>query len=148
MELEREALRSPVQEVPVVEGEVVLAIRASPIASVGSKAIARAVGVAQNTVRQYLRQSIKEKGQIRPAAQRLTDVRRREARALYDGPVGGNAVVVQRLLVEPGVTISVRTIERAVSDLRRARRVAQLATMRLETAPSDQLQIDSARSGW
>ena len=38
--------------------------------------------------------------------------------------------------------LSVRTIERAVSDLRRERRVAQLATVRVETAPGDQLQID------
>src|SRR6185503_8255248 len=58
------------------------------------------------------------------------------------GPAGGNAVVVQRLLAGRGLTVSVRTIERAVSDLRRLRRVAQLATVRVETAPGDQLQID------
>jgi transposase len=44
--------------------------------------------------------------------------------------------------MERGLTISVRTIERAVADLRRARLVAQLATVRVETAPGDQLQID------
>jgi transposase len=61
---------------------------------------------------------------------------------LYEGPAGGNAVVVQRLLAERGLTISVRTIERAVADIRRERRVAQLATVRVETPPGDQLQID------
>jgi transposase len=142
MELERDVLGSPTQEVPVVEGEVVLAIRALADCGVGSKAIARAVGVARNTVRRYLRQAIDTEGQNRPAARRLTDEWRLEARALYDGPAGGNAVVVQRLLAARGLTISVRTLERAVSDLRRQRRVAQLATVRVETAPGDQMQID------
>src|SRR5262249_30869669 len=40
------------------------------------------------------------------------------------------------------VTVSARTIQRAVADLRRAQRVAGLATVRVETAPGDQLQID------
>ena len=142
MELKRDVLGSPSQEVPVVEGEVVLAIRALADCGVGSKAIARAVGVARNTVRRYLRQSIDTEGQSRPAGRRLTDERCREARALYDGAASGNAVVVQRLLVARGLTVSVRTIERAVSDLRREHRVAQLATVRVETAPGDQLQID------
>ena len=142
MELERDVLVSPTTEVPVVEGEVVLAIRALADCGVGSKAIARAVGVARNTVRRYLRQSIDVEGQVRPAARRLTDDRRLEARTLYEGPAGGNAVVVQRLLAARGLTVSVRTIERAVADLRRERRVAQLATVRVETAPGDQLQID------
>src|SRR4029453_7361359 len=142
MEFERDVLGSPTREVPVVEGEVVLAIRALADCGVGSKAIARAVGVARNTVRRYLRQSIDTDGQIRPGARRLTEDRRLEARTLYDGAAGGNAVVVQRLLAERGLTVSVRTIERAVADLRRERRVAQLATVRVETAPGDQVQID------
>jgi transposase len=142
MELERDVLVSPTQEVPMVEGEVVLAIRALADCGVGSKAIARAVGVARNTVRRYLRQSIETEGQCRPAARRLTEDRRLEARTLYDGPADGNAVVVQRLLAARGLTVSVRTIERAVADLRRDRHVAQLATVRVETPPGDQVQID------
>src|SRR5437870_10458315 len=142
MELERDVLVSPITEVPVVEGELVLAIRALADCGVGSKAIARAVGVARNTVRRYLRQSIESTGQVRPTSRRLTDDRRVEARTRYEGPGGGNAVVVQRLLAERGLTVSVRTIERAVADIRRERRVAQLATVRVETAPGDQLQID------
>lgn len=142
MELERDVLVSPAQEVPMVEGEIVLAIRALADCGMGSKAIARTVGVARNTVRRYLRQSIESDGQIRLAARRLTEERAVEARTLYAGPADGNAVVVQRLLTERGLTVSVRTIERAVADLRRARRVAQVATVRVETAPGDQMQID------
>jgi transposase len=142
MELEGYVLVSPAQEVPVVEGEVVVAIRALADCGLGSKTIARAVGVARNTVRRYLRQAVDAEGQVRPAARRLTDEWRLEARTLDEGPAGGNAVVVQRLLAARGLTVSVRTIERAVADLRRGRRVAPLATVRVETAPGDQLQID------
>src|SRR5438552_358458 len=88
MELERDVLVSPITEVPVVEGELVLAIRALADCGVGSKAIARAVGVARNTVRRYLRQSIESTGQVRPTSRRLTDDRRLEARTLYEGPAG------------------------------------------------------------
>jgi transposase len=142
MGVEKDVLGSPIQEVPVVEGEVIIAIRALADCGVGSKAIARAVGIARNTVRRYLRQPDDTQSHVRPTARRLTADRRGEARTLYQGPAGGNAVVVQRLLAARGVTVSVRTIERAVSDLRRERQVARLATVRVETAPGDQLQID------
>jgi len=142
MEFRRDVLVSPSAEVPVIEGELVTAIRTLAGRGVGKKTIAREVGVAVNTVRRYLRQLVGVGVQVRPAARRLTDARRQEARALYEGPAGGNAVVVQRLLAERELTISVRTIERAVADIRRERRVTQLATIRVETPPGDQLQID------
>jgi transposase len=142
MECNRDVLVSPTTEVPVLEGQVVTAIRTLAERGIGKKAIAREVGVAVNTVRRYLRQPITPGQQVRPAARRLTDDRREEARTLYAGPAAGNAVVVRRLLAERGCAMSVRTIERAVADIRRAQRVAALATVRVETAPGDQLQID------
>src|SRR5215212_9967337 len=142
MDSERDVLVSPTTEVPVVEGELVTAIRTLATRGVGKKAIAREVGVAVNTVRRYLREPLTPGQQVRPAARRLTDDRRAEARRLYEGPAAGNAVVVQRLLAQRGCTMSVRTIERAVADIRRVQRVAALATVRVETAPGDQLQID------
>ena len=142
MELERDVLVSPTGEVPVIEGELVATIRELAGRGVGSKTIARTVGVARNTVRRYLRQPVVPGAQVRPTARRLTDEGRREARALYEGPAGGNAVVVQRLLRDQGVEVSVRTIERAVTDIRRARRAAAVATVRVESAPGEQLQID------
>jgi transposase len=142
MELERDGLVSPMQEVPVIEGELVATIRELASRGVGSKTIARTVGVARNTVRRYLRAPVAPGVQVRPAARRLTDEARTEARTLYEGPAGGNAVVVQRLLKERGTDVSVRTIERAVTDIRRARRAAAVATVRVESAPGDQLQID------
>lgn len=142
MEIEKDVLVSPAAEVPVIDGEVVTAARTLFGRGVGKKAIARELGVSINTVRRYLRQSVQPGHQTRPAGRRLTEPWRDLARALYQGAAGGNAVVVQRLLAERGLTVSARTIERAVADIRRAQRVAQLATVRVETPPGDQLQID------
>ena len=142
MELQEDVLISPTEEVSVLEGELVATIRELASRGVGSKTIARTVGVARNTVRRYLRRTIPAGVQTRPKAQRLPEPARAEARALYAGAAEGNAVVVHRLLGERGLDVSVRTIERAVADLREARRAAALATVRVESPPGDQLQID------
>src|SRR4030095_14355730 len=117
MELGRDMLVAPTGEVPVIEGELVATIRELASRGVGSKTIARTVGVGRHTVRRDMREPIAPGGQVRPAARRLTDGARAEARALYEGPAGGNAVVVQRLLKERGTDVSVRTIARAVADI-------------------------------
>lgn len=55
----------------------------------------------------------------------------------------GNADVVrQELACELGVAVSLRTVERLVSHLRRALAADALATVRFETPPGRQLQID------
>jgi len=55
----------------------------------------------------------------------------------------GNADVVrQELASELGVVASLRTVERAVSHLRRELAAEALATVRFETPPGRQLQID------
>jgi transposase len=55
----------------------------------------------------------------------------------------GNADVVrQDLARELGVRVSLWTVQRAVEHLRRALRAEGLATVRYETAPGQQLQID------
>lgn len=142
MELEGGVLVSPTAEVPVIEGDVVTAIRTLAERGVGKKTIAREVGVALNTVRRYLRRPVSAGIQTRPAARRLSEAHRQTARALYEGAAAGNAVVVQRLLAARDVTVSVRTVERAVADIRQAERASALATVRVETPPGDQLQVD------
>jgi transposase len=142
MELEAGVLVSPVPEVPVIDGDIVTAIRDLASRGFGSKSIAKQLGVARNTVRRYRRAPVTAGVQVRPAARKLSDADRQTARELYTSVGGGNAVVVQRLLAEHGVVVTARTIERAVADLRRAQRAAALATVRVETAPGDQLQID------
>ena len=55
----------------------------------------------------------------------------------------GNADVVrQELASELGIMVSLRTVERAVSHLRRELAAEALATVRFETPPGRQLQID------
>jgi transposase len=142
MEFEVGVLVSPAPEVPVIDGDIVTAIRDLASRGVGSKAIAKQLGVARNTVRRYRRTPVIAGAQVRPAARKLSDADRQAARELYAGVAGGNAVVVRRLLAERGVVVTDRTIQRAVVDLRREERAAALATVRVETAPGDQLQID------
>jgi len=102
MAYEGDMLVSPASEVPVIDGDVVTAIRTLAGRGMGKKTIGREVGVSISTVRRYLRQPIKAGRQVRPTARRLTDAWRDLERALYAGPAAGNAVVVQRLLDERG----------------------------------------------
>ncbi|MGI4798920.1 MAG: IS21 family transposase, partial [Janthinobacterium lividum] len=55
---------------------------------------------------------------------------------------GDADVVRQELASELGIVISLRTVERAVSHLRRELAAEALATVRFETPPGRQLQID------
>jgi transposase len=141
MEVERGTVVSPMQEVPVIEGEIVTAIRELAGRGWGSKAIARELGVARNTVRRYRRQSVVAGHQVR-APRRLTEDLVREAATLYTGVAERNAVVVHHLLREQGRTLGLRTVQRAVAPVRQAQRAADVATVRVETAPAAQLQID------
>lgn len=56
---------------------------------------------------------------------------------------GGNADVVrQELAAEKGLVVSLRTVERAVAPLRRELVAQARATVRFETRPGEQLQVD------
>lgn len=107
----------------------------------GSKRIARELGCDRKTVKRYL-----QKGGWRPYRSP------RRAKAL-DGLEDwlaerfrrhrGNADVIrQELASEHGIAVSLRTVERAVAALRRELDAEARATVRFETAPGKQLQID------
>jgi len=84
MELERGDLVSRAPEVPVIDGEIVIAIRELADRGWGSKAIARELATARNTVRRYLRPSVVA-GHQAQTPRPLTDEMIREAEALYTG---------------------------------------------------------------
>jgi transposase len=125
----------------MVEAEAVRQMRELAARGWGAKKIARELGLARNTVRRYLRGAAAGV-QRHPAQQRLDAERRMLAAELFEGEAEGNAVVVAQLLAERGVEASVRTVQRAVAARRREMLAADVATIRFETAPGRQMQID------
>src|SRR3984885_1267414 len=107
----------------------------------GSKRIAAELGCARNTVRRWLAE-----GDWRACA---TASRSKKLDGLSDWIAerfrrhAGNADVVrQELASEKGLVVSLRTVERATAPLRRELVAAARATLRFETHPGEQLQID------
>ena len=107
----------------------------------GAKRIAAELGCSKNTVKQWLR-----RGDWRPCA---TPSRSKQLDGLADWLVerfrqhAGNADVVrQDLATEKGIHVSLRTVERAVAPLRRGLVIAARASVRFETRPGEQMQID------
>jgi transposase len=107
----------------------------------GAKRIARELQVSKNTVKRYLREggwapyrSPRRERTLGAHADWIAERFRRHR---------GNADVVrQELANELGVAVSLRTVERACAPLRRELAAEALATVRFETAPGRQLQID------
>src|SRR5262245_55136897 len=132
----------PTVEVPMLEPEIVRQIKALSDLGWGTKRIRQQLGVSRNSVRRYLRSDTTPLVQVRPLARRLDESMRALALALLDGPAQGNAVVVRELLASQGIDVELRTLQRALAPSRQSRRAAELATVRLETAPGHQMQID------
>jgi transposase len=128
-------------EVAMVEAETVRQIRSLAALGWGSRRIAGELGVARKTVQRYVRGTPAEM-QTRPAARALTVEQHAQAIELFASTAEGNAVVVADLLAEQGVTVHPRTVQRVVQPHRQAKRAAEVATVRFETAPGHQLQID------
>src|ERR1700760_1608768 len=107
----------------------------------GIRRIARELGCSHMTVRRYVSAGgwVPYRGVGRPRA--LAGLEEWIAERFRRH--GGNADVVrQELAAEKGVTLSLRTIEREVAPLRRELEAQARATVRFETPPGKQLQID------
>ena len=107
----------------------------------GAKRISRELGCSRNTVRSYLRQGGWQLYQSPQRPGRLTAHREWLAERFRQHR-GNCDVVRQELQREHGVTVSLRTVERAVVHLRREVLAQTAATVRFETPPGHQLQID------
>jgi len=107
----------------------------------GSKAIAKKLGVSKNTVKRYLRaggwvdyKAPERQGALDGLDDWLKDQMRKH---------GNNAEVVrQELETGKGLSMSLRTVERAVQGHRTLARAEAQATTRFETSPGEQSQID------
>jgi transposase len=107
----------------------------------GIKRIARELGCSHMTVRHYVAQGgwLPYRGRGRPRT--LAGLEGWVAERFRQH--AGNADVVrQELLAEKGIKLSLRTIEREVVPLRRQLEAEARATIRFETPPGKQLQID------
>ena len=107
----------------------------------GAKRLSKEFGCARNTVRRYLREG------------GPTPFRQPQRRTAFDGldkwlrerffRHEGNADVIrQELADEHGVVIGLRSVELRVQRWRRELKAQKRATVRFETAPGRQLQID------
>lgn len=107
----------------------------------GAKRIANELGCSRNTVRRYLRQGGWQPYESPPRTGRPTEHAEWLA-GQFRQHRGNCDVVRQELLREHGVAVSLRTVERAVVHLRREVLAQSMATVRYETPPGRQLQID------
>jgi transposase len=106
--------------------------------------IARELGVSRTTVKQYVRQG-GWKPYKKPERSRALDEHSAwlKERLLQHG---GNAEVVrQELEHEKKLSVSLRTVERAVEPYRQELRAEAKKTVRFETRPGRQLQVDFGR---
>jgi len=112
----------------------------------GAKRISAELGCSRNTVREYLRRGGWKPMDVSRRASVVGSHREWLAERLRRHR--GNADVVrQDLKRELGISVSLRTVQRAVEPLRRELRAEALATVRYETAPGQQLQIDFGSTG-
>jgi len=107
----------------------------------GAKRIARELGISRNTAKDYI------------AVGGWTPYRKPQRKKALDGHEEwlrerlrrhrGNADVIrQELAAEKSIIVSLRTVERAVQRYRRELAAEARATVRFETPPGKQLQID------
>jgi len=106
----------------------------------GVKRIARELGVDRKTVKRWLRlgawQPRRHQRQPRPIDGFVKFIEQR-------GPeVGWNGVVLYRELAGLGFTGSYQQVQRFLKPYRAKRKWSELATVRFETAPGEQAQVD------
>ncbi len=104
------------------------------------KAIARDLGLARNTVKRWQRLG---SWRPRPPAARPRHIDPFVGFVEHRGPeVGWNGKVLHRELHALGFTGSYQQVQRAIQPLRAERAWATVATVRFETAPGQQAQVD------
>ena len=107
----------------------------------GAKRIAAELGISRNTVRRYI-ESGGWAAYRKPRRAKVLDGREDWLAERFLRHRGNADVVRQDLAREHGLVVSLRTVERAVAGHRQDLRAQARATVRFETPPGRQLQID------
>jgi transposase len=107
----------------------------------GTKRIAAELGCSRNTVKRYLETGGWAAYQT-PRRRKVLDGLEGWLAERFRQHRGNADVVRQELAREHGLVVSLRTVERAVAPLRRSLQAEARATVRFETPPGRQLQID------
>lgn len=107
----------------------------------GAKRIAAELGCSRNTVKRWLAEGGWRAAQPAARAKTLDGLEAWLAER-FRRHAGNADVVRQELAAEKDIAVSLRTVERAVAHLRRELRAEARATVRFETRPGQQLQID------
>ncbi len=107
----------------------------------GAKRIAKELKVSRNTVKRYI-ESGGWSAYRKPTRPKVLDGHEAWLAERMRRHRGNADVVRQDLARDLGVEVSLRTVERAVAPLRQALRAQARATVRFETPPGRQLQID------
>jgi transposase len=126
-------------EAPMLREDVVRELLGRLARGEGVKTVARALGVDRKTVKHWRRVG----GWRRPARRRRRALDPFQPFLDQRGPeVDWNCVVLHRELRGLGFRGGVLQVQRAVQPLRAARRWATVATVRFETPPGQQAQVD------
>jgi transposase len=134
-------LHNPQEDLRMLKPDLVDLIRELSGQGLGSKRMARQLGISRNSVRRYLT-GARVGFQERPAARCLDATTQSQVERLFHTVAEGNTVVIQQELAAQGTHVELRTLQRAVAPLRQAARARALATVRFETPPGQQMQID------
>jgi transposase len=135
------ALSRTMQDGDMLQADEVVAMLRLHKLGWGAKRLSKEFGCARNTVRRYLREggAAPFKKPVRRTAFDGLDDWLRERFFRHDG----NADVIrQELATEHGIIIGLRSVELKVRHWRRELRAQKRATVRFETAPGLQMQID------
>lgn len=127
-------------EEQMLKGDLVREMIARKERGAGIKRIARELGVDRKTVRRWLRQGGWQPRRSGPR-RRLID-QFTEFIAQRGPEVGWNGVVLHRELTGLGFAGSYQQVQRYLKPHRAQRQWAELATVRFETGPGEQAQVD------
>ncbi|MBQ9564371.1 MAG: IS21 family transposase [Synergistaceae bacterium] len=129
-------------EVEMVTEDDASKIRALQKLGYGYKKIARELSLSRNTVRKYGRDGAKAMYHQRNPRKGILSGKEEWLKEKFFQHNGNADVVRQELKKEYGLSVSLRTVERAVKAYHEELLRKDLATVRFETPPGYQMQID------